>query len=83
VIREAEIFIPLEGLIDLEQERKRLDKEIQRINQLLEKINKKLSNEDFLRRAPKEIIQKEKAKRDEYSRMIEKLIQHSEEILGW
>jgi valyl-tRNA synthetase len=83
VIRDAEIFIPLEGLIDLEQERKRLDKEIQRVNQLLEKINKKLSNEDFLRRAPKEIIQKEKTKRDEYNRMIEKLIQHSEEILGW
>ncbi|MFH1335630.1 MAG: valine--tRNA ligase [Candidatus Zixiibacteriota bacterium] len=83
VIRDAEIFIPLEGLIDLEQERKRLDKEIQRVNQLLEKINKKLSNEDFLRRAPKEIIQKEKIKRDEYSRINEKLIQHSEEILGW
>ncbi len=83
VIRDAEIFIPLEGLIDLEQERKRLEKEILRINQLLEKINKKLSNEDFLKRAPKEIIQKEKAKRDEYSKMIEKLNQNCEEILGW
>ena len=83
VIRDAEIFIPLEGLIDLDEERKRLEKEIQRINQLLEKINKKLSNEDFLKRAPKEIIQKEQAKRDECSRMAEKLNQNLEEILGW
>jgi len=83
VIRDAEIFVPLEGLIDLDQERKRLEKEIARINQLLEKINKKLSNEDFLKRAPKDIIQKEQAKRDEYSKMIEKLNQNLEEILGW
>jgi valyl-tRNA synthetase len=83
VIRDAEIFIPLEGLIDLDQERKRLEKEIARINELLEKINKKLSNEDFLKRAPKEIIQKEQAKRDEYGKMIEKLNQNLEEILGW
>ena len=83
VIRDAEIFIPLEGLIDLDEERKRLEKEIARINELLEKINKKLSNEDFLKRAPKEIIQKEQAKRDECSRMAEKLNQNLEEILGW
>ncbi|MGB8658183.1 MAG: valine--tRNA ligase [Candidatus Zixiibacteriota bacterium] len=83
VIRDAEIFIPLEGLIDLEQERSKLEKEISRITQLLEKANKKLSNEDFLKNAPKDIIEKEKAKRDEYSKMVEKLNRNLEEILGW
>jgi valyl-tRNA synthetase len=83
VIRDAEIFVPLEGLIDLEQERKRLEKEITRVTQLLEKINKKLSNEDFLRRAPKEIIEKEKAKREEYTKMVEKLNKNLEGLLGW
>lgn len=83
VIKDAEIFIPLEGLIDLEQERNRLEKEIARITQLLEKTNKKLSNEDFLKRAPREIIEKEKAKKDEYRKMLEKLNQNLEGIVGW
>ncbi len=83
VIKGAEIFIPLEGLIDLEQERGRLEKEIGRVTQLLEKSSKKLSNEDFLKRAPREIIQKEKAKKEEYSRMLEKLNQNLEGIVGW
>jgi valyl-tRNA synthetase len=83
VIKDAEIFIPLESLIDLEQERKRLEKEIFRVTQLLEKINKKLSNEDFIKKAPKEIIEKEKTKREEYSKMVEKLNKNLEGLLGW
>ncbi len=83
VIRDAEIFVPLEGLIDLEQERKRLQKEIARVTQLLERGNKKLSNEDFLKRAPREIIEKEKTKKEEYRKILEKLNQNLEEIVGW
>jgi valyl-tRNA synthetase len=83
VIKDAEIFIPLEGLIDLEQERTRLEKEISRITRLLEKSDKGLSNEDFLKRAPREIIEKEKAKREEYRKMINKLNKNLEEIVGW
>jgi len=83
VIRDAEIFIPLEGLIDLEQERSRLEKEIARVTRLLEKTNKKLSNEDFLKRAPREILDKEKARRDEYRKMVEKLNKNLEGIVGW
>jgi valyl-tRNA synthetase len=83
VIRDAEIFIPLKGLIDLEQERIRLEKEISRVTQLFEKANKKLSNEDFLKRAPREIIEKEKARREEYRKMVEKLSKNLEGIVGW
>jgi valyl-tRNA synthetase len=83
VIRDAEIFIPLAGLIDLEQERSRLEKEIARVTQLFEKANKKLSNEDFLERAPREIIEKEKARREEYRKMVEKLSKNLEGIVGW
>jgi valyl-tRNA synthetase len=83
VIKDAEIFIPLEGLIDLEQERMRLEKEISRVTRLLEKTNKKLSNEDFLKRAPGDIIEKEKAKREEYRKMVEKLNKNLEGIVGW
>jgi len=83
VIKDAEIFVPLEGLIDLEQEHKRLEKEIARVTQLLDKTNKKLSNEDFLKRAPKKIIEKEKAKREQYTKMVEKLNKNLEGIVGW
>ncbi|MCK4404332.1 MAG: valine--tRNA ligase, partial [candidate division Zixibacteria bacterium] len=83
VIKDAEIFVPLEGLIDLEQERMRLEKEIARVTKLLEKTIKKLSNEDFLKRAPKQIIEKEKARREEYRKMVEKLNKNLEGIVGW
>jgi len=83
VIRDAEIFVPLKGLIDLEQERLRLEKELSKITTLLEKTNRKLSNEDFLKRAPGNIIEKEKAKKENYQKMVEKLNKNLEEITGW
>ncbi|MCJ7578510.1 MAG: valine--tRNA ligase [candidate division Zixibacteria bacterium] len=83
VIKDAEIFIPLEGLIDLEQERLRLEKELSKVTAFLDKTNKKLSNEDFLKRAPKNIIEKEKAKKEDYQRMVGKLAKNLEEVTGW
>ncbi len=83
VIKDAEIFVPLEGLIDLEQERLRLEKELSKVTALLDKSDKKLSNEDFLKRAPANIIEKEKAKRDDYQKMVEKLNKNLEGIVGW
>ena len=83
VIKDAEIFVPLEGLIDLEQERIRLEKEIARVAKLLEKTDKKLSNEDFLKRAPREIIDKEKTRGEEYRGMLKKLNKNLEGIVGW
>lgn len=83
VIKDAEIFIPLSGLIDLEQERLRLEKELSKVTAFLDKTNKKLSNEDFLKRAPKTIIEKEKAKREDYQRMVGKLAKNLEEVTGW
>jgi len=83
VIKDAEIFIPLSGLIDLEQERFRLEKELSKVTAFLDKTNKKLSNDDFLKRAPKNIIEKEKAKREDYQRMVGKLAKNLEEVTGW
>jgi len=83
VIKDAEIFVPLEGLIDLEQERLRLEKELSKVRTLLDKTNKKLSNEDFIKRAPQNIIQKEKTKKENYQKMLEKLNKNLEEITGW
>jgi len=64
VINDCEIFIPLEGLIDLEIERQRLQKEITRLEGLLAGIEKKLSNEKFVANAAPEVVEKkEQSKR--------------------
>jgi valyl-tRNA synthetase len=73
VVKGVEVFVPLEGLIDLDTERQRLEKEIGRISALLAGIRKKLSNEDFLRRAPREVVSRERAKGEELDQRLAKL----------
>ena len=63
VIRDIEIFIPLEGIIDLEKEKQRLEKRIQELSILLNGIEKKLGNKTFLSKAPKDVVKKEKARK--------------------
>jgi valyl-tRNA synthetase len=73
VIRDVEIYIPLEGLIDLEAEKVKLQKEITRIEGSLVNINKKLSNEKFIANAAGDIIEKEKSKKKEWENNLKKL----------
>lgn len=83
VITGAEIFVPLEGLIDIEVEKTRLQKELDNLKNLLEKVSKKLANQDFLANAPDDVINKEKGKKEDYQERIEKLNKNLEQILGW
>ncbi len=62
VIDGAEIFLPLAGLIDFAEEKGRLEKEMQKVVADLTVVNKKLANRDFLTRAPRDIVEKEKAR---------------------
>jgi len=62
VIDGAEIFLPLAGLIDFAEEKTRLEKEMQKVLAELDGVNKKLANRDFLARAPRDIVAKEKAR---------------------
>ncbi len=73
VLKDVEIFIPLEGLIDLDVERQRLQKEITRIEGSLAGIEKKLSNEKFVANAAPEIVEKEKAKQRDWQENLNKL----------
>ncbi len=83
IISGAEIFIPLAGLIDIEVEKKRLEKDLDNLRSLLEKISKKLANPDFLANAPDDVISKEKAKKDDFQERIEKLNKNLEQIMDW
>jgi valyl-tRNA synthetase len=55
-----EIAIPLAGLLDLEAERKRLSAEMAKLENDIKARRKKLDNESFLKRAPAEVVEKEK-----------------------
>ena len=59
----AEIYVPLAGLIDIEKERERLTKRLEKTIIELDRTDKKLTNESFLAKAPEEIIAKEKDKK--------------------
>lgn len=73
VLRDVEIFIPLEGLIDLDVERQRLQKEIQRLENSIAGVEKKLSNENFVNNAPAEVVEKERAKQKDWQENLNKL----------
>ncbi|PWB68523.1 valine--tRNA ligase [candidate division GN15 bacterium] len=83
VISGAELYIPLAGLIDLEAEKARLQKNLDELRGLLEKVSRKLANADFRSNAPKDVVEKEQAKKEDYQQRIEKLNRNLEQILGW
>ncbi len=72
IVKNTEIYIPLAGLIDIDKEKERLEKEIKRIENSLNGITKKLENEKFINNAPTEVVEKEKAKQRDWTNNLEK-----------
>lgn len=73
VVKDCDIFIPLEGLIDLNVERARIEKEIVRISGSLDGVRKKLSNEVFVAKAPADVIERERVKMNDWETSLGKL----------
>jgi valyl-tRNA synthetase len=73
---DVELFVPLDGLIDVAVEKERISKEIGRMDGLLRGLEGKLSNADFVARAPKEVVEKEKQKKADFEEKLAKLKQH-------
>lgn len=69
IIENAVMYVPLEGVLNVEQEVQRLDKELKKINNDLDAVIRKLNNEDFLSKAPEDVIEKVKSKQ---SALVEK-----------
>jgi valyl-tRNA synthetase len=65
VLRDAELYVPLRGLIDLDLERTRLKKEIDRLTGAVAGIDKKLANAGFVAKAPPDVVERERQKRAE------------------
>jgi len=77
---EIEIYVPLEGLVDVEKERERLKKEIKSVYENMEKVKTKLSKKEFLDKAPKAIVDKEKEKLVTFAKEEERLRKQLEQI---
>ena len=80
VIRGTEIFVSLEGLINAEAERGRLEKEITRVKGVIAGIESKLGNEQFIQRAPAQVIEREKLKLDTMRLNLSKLEENYQSI---
>ena len=74
IVRDGiELYIPQNGLVDLEEEAKRKEEEIKKIEFEIQRAEKMLSNPGFVNKAPKEKVEEEKAKLEKYKTMLEKL----------
>jgi valyl-tRNA synthetase len=75
VIKGAEIFVPMEGLVDIETEIARLKKEQDNLKKEIERVEKKLGNQGFLAKAPADVVDKERQKQRDYRDMLQKVEQ--------
>ncbi|MFX3647046.1 MAG: valine--tRNA ligase [Paenibacillus sp.] len=82
IITGAELYLPLAGLIDIEQEVARLEKELQNLEGEVLRVEKKLANEGFVAKAPAKVIEEERAKQADYSDKRDKVIARIKELKG-
>jgi len=78
MVEKMELFVPLEGIIDLDKELERLEKEIATTEGLLKSVQGKLANKNFVDRAPEAVVAKERDKLDHYDESLKKLKEHLE-----
>ena len=76
----AEIFIPLEELIDFDKEIERLEKEKENLDNELKRVNGKLSNQGFVAKAPAKVIEEEKAKQVKYQSMYNSVVERLKQM---
>ncbi|MBI3539647.1 MAG: class I tRNA ligase family protein, partial [Candidatus Eisenbacteria bacterium] len=80
VVRGAEVFLPLEGLVDLDEERARLAREAAKLLSDLDATKKKLRNQDFLAKARPEIVEKERTRLAALEETLDKLKRAQESL---
>ena len=73
VVDEATLILPIADIIDLDQERARLQKEIGKLTDDIKKIEQKLSNEKFIENAPEEVVEEQRSRKAEAQNIINKL----------
>jgi valyl-tRNA synthetase len=74
VLEDVDIYVPLEGLINIDVERTRLARDLRKIQEDLARLEEKLARIDFLEKAPEEVIEKEQMKHRGLKEREEKLV---------
>ena len=87
IVEEATFVLPIADIIDLDEERKRLTKVIDKLDKDIGKIDAKLGNEKFVQNAPEEVIEEQKerkaealAKRDKLSKALKQLMSNDNQL---
>jgi valyl-tRNA synthetase len=80
---EIEIFVPLEGVIDIDAEIARLSKELAKAEDNLAFIKRKLHNKEFMSKAPKAVIEETKVKYKDYLENLTATEESLEKIKQW
>ena len=80
VVRGCEVYVPLEGAVDFEDELARLDKELGKVDKEFAIVSKKLANEGFVSKAPAEVVQKERDKLAVLEEKRDKLTAHHKRL---
>lgn len=82
VVTGAEVILPLEGLINIDEEIARLQKEFDKLTKEVERVQKKLGNEGFIKKAPEHVIEEERGKEKDYTAKREAVRQRIAELKG-
>ncbi len=80
VVRDEVAALPLKGIIDVAAEQARLQKEIAKADADIKRVDAKLGNPEFVRKAPEEIIEGEKEKREEAEGRRAKILEALERL---
>ena len=80
VLGDMDLIIPLEGMMDFEEERNRIEKELKKIEKDLIFLDKKLSNPNFVKKAPADVIEKDEKRKTTLSEKQAKLEIHLKTI---
>ena len=82
LVGDMQVLIPLAGLIDKDAELKRLDKEIEKLRKDVDKLSGKLSNANFIAKAPPEVVEKDRARQTQMQAALDKLAEQRAKIAG-
>lgn len=80
VTEKAQIFMPLEDLVDFQKEMERLRKEKATLDKEIARANGKLENENFVKKAPAKVVEEERQKLQKYSEMRDKVMDRIDDL---
>ncbi|APC90937.1 MULTISPECIES: valine--tRNA ligase [Francisella] len=81
IVEGLELNIPLAGLVDIEAEKARLDKELDKLKGEVDRVQKKLSNEQFVANAPEAVVAAEQEKLAKYQELYAKTLEKREALV--